>query len=94
MSDYNHGLLPEPCMRLDFGCHHYKSIELGDGTGYIRLDLVHETCHMNVEDNLEETEGIGDIWLECDECHWQMPIEPSTPRFNFCPGCGRKVVSE
>jgi len=38
MSDYNDYLLPEPCLRLDFGFgEQYLSIELGDGTGYLRL---------------------------------------------------------
>ena len=49
------------------------------------------TCHFSVQDNLDETDGMGDVWLECDECHWQMPLEPSTPRFKFCPNCGRRV---
>ena len=50
------------------------------------------TCHIEVHDNLAETEGMGDVWLECDECHWQMPLEPTTPRFKYCPNCGVKVV--
>ena len=38
MSDYNDGLLPEPCLRLDFGFgQEYASVELGDGTGYVRV---------------------------------------------------------
>lgn len=49
------------------------------------------TCHITVQDNMTETEGMGDVWLECDACGWQMPLEPSTPRFNFCPNCGRSV---
>ena len=52
------------------------------------------TCHIEVHDNLAETEGMGDVWLECDECHWQMPLEPTTPRFKYCPNCGARVVSE
>lgn len=52
------------------------------------------TCHIEVHDNLAETEGMGDVWLECDECHWQMPLEPTTPRFKYCPNCRREVVSE
>ncbi len=40
MSDYNDGKLPDPCLRLDTGFgQQYKSIELGDGTGYVRLDV-------------------------------------------------------
>jgi len=49
------------------------------------------TCHITVKDNLAETEGMGDVWLECDECHWQMPLEPTTPRFSFCPNCGKRI---
>lgn len=38
MSDYNDGLIPEPCLRLDYGFgEEYASIELGDGTGYVRV---------------------------------------------------------
>lgn len=65
--------------------------------GWVRVDaatLGAGTCRISVQDNLAETDGIGDVWLECDECHWQMPLEPSTPRFNFCPNCGRRVVDE
>ena len=58
----------------------------------IAATLGRGTCHVTVQDNLAETEGMGDIWLECDACHWQMPLEPSTPRFNFCPNCGHRIV--
>ena len=37
MSDYNDGILPEPCLRM--GTHfgdEYESVEFGDGTGYIK----------------------------------------------------------
>lgn len=41
MGDFNDYNLPGPCLRLDTGCgDDYRSVELGDGTGYIRLDLV------------------------------------------------------
>ena len=50
------------------------------------------TCHISAHDNLTETAGMGDVWLECDECHWQMPLEPTTPRFKHCPNCGRRVA--
>lgn len=52
------------------------------------------TCHIEVHDNLDESEGMGDVWLECDKCHWQMMLEPTTPRFKYCPNCGAKVVAE
>ena len=38
MSDYNDGLVPEPCLRLSCGFgQQYASVELGDGTGYVRV---------------------------------------------------------
>ena len=41
MGDFNDYNLPVPCLRLDTGCGaDYESVELGDGTGYIRRDLV------------------------------------------------------
>lgn len=58
----------------------------------IEATLGRGTCRIAVQDNLAETDGMGDVWLECDACHWQMPLEPSTPRFNYCPNCGREVV--
>ena len=38
MSDYNDGKLTEPCLRLPYGGTEYASVELGDGTGYVRFD--------------------------------------------------------
>lgn len=65
----------------------------------VEATLGRGTCHITVEDNLAETEGMGDVWLECSACHWQMPLEPTTPLFgycpplfSYCPNCGRKVV--
>ena len=38
MNDYNRGALPDPCLRLDYGFgEQWASVELGDGTGYVRL---------------------------------------------------------
>lgn len=38
MNDYNNGTLPDPCLRLDYGFgEQWASVELGDGTGYVRL---------------------------------------------------------
>lgn len=46
-SDYNDGNLPEPCLRLDFGGNEFNSVELGDGTGFVRVGAAY-----NVIDNL------------------------------------------
>ena len=38
MNDYNNGALQDPCLRLDYGFgEQWASVELGDGTGYVRL---------------------------------------------------------
>lgn len=77
------GRKPEEVLfvRYEGGVTHY----LPEGTG---------TCHMEVHDNLLETEGMGEVWLECDKCHWQMPLEPTTPRFKYCPNCRARIKEE
>ena len=57
--------------------------------------LAERTCEIRVFDNMAETDGMGDVWLECSACHWQMDYS-ETPRMplNYCPNCGRKVVDE
>ena len=42
MGDYNNGLLPDQCLRLDFGGEEDRSVELGDGTGYVRVSDVYD----------------------------------------------------
>lgn len=42
MGDYNDHLLPDRCLRLDFGGEEYNSIELGDGTGFVRRDHIYD----------------------------------------------------
>lgn len=64
------------------------------GGGEWRVYAPEKTCHMEVHANFEETAGTYEVWLECDECHWKMPLEPTTPRFKYCPNCRAKVVSE
>ena len=61
MSDYNDGILPEPCLRMDthFG-DEYESIEFGDGTGYIKaapilakVGALHEEIDRLLAENAE-----------------------------------------
>jgi len=42
MGDYNDHKLPDPCLRLDFGGGEYNSIELGEGTGYVKLSFLED----------------------------------------------------
>ena len=50
MNDYNSGALPDPCLRLDYGFgDDWKSVELGDGTGYVRLAEYEKVVGENAE---------------------------------------------
>ena len=41
MGDYNAGLLSDPCYRMSTGDGtKWRSVELGDGTGYVRADAL------------------------------------------------------
>lgn len=68
MSDYNDGILPEPCLRMDthFG-DEYESIEFGDGTGYIKaapilakVGALHEEIDRLRDENAELRELVRD----------------------------------
>ena len=61
MSDYNDGILPTPCLRMDthFG-DEYESVEFGDGTGYIKAAPI-----LAKVGSLHEE--IDRLWNECAE---------------------------
>ena len=79
MRDYNDGLLPEPCLRMDthFG-DEYESVEFGDGTGYVKAEPTLArlgALHVELDDLRDENaklrelvqyiydEGYGDDWF-------------------------------
>ena len=71
MSDYNDGILPEPCLRM--GTHfgdEYESVEFGDGTGYIKaapvlakVGVLHEEIDRLRDESAELRELVSDMWL-------------------------------
>ena len=72
MSDYNDGILPTPCLRMDthFGGE-YESIEFGDGTGYIKaapilakVGALHEEIDRLRDESAELRELVRDMWLK------------------------------
>ena len=80
MSDYNDGILPEPCLRMDthFG-DEYESIEFGDGTGYIKaapilakVGALHEEIDRVRDENAKLLELLAELWASCpvhdDDC--------------------------
>ena len=81
MSDYNDGILPEPCLRMDthFG-DEYESIEFGDGTGYIKaapilakVGALHEEIDRLRDESAELRELVLDVMpIVCDGCHERL----------------------
>lgn len=46
------------------------------------------TCHIDLVDYNEREDR-----FQCRSCDWSIRLKRGTwPRFNYCPGCGRKVV--
>lgn len=81
MSDYNDGILPEPCLRMDthFG-DEYESIEFGDGTGYIKatpilakVGALHEEIDRLRDESAELRELVRDLYEDqcCDGDEWK-----------------------
>ncbi len=73
MNDYNRGALKEPCLRLDYGFgEQWASVELGDGTGYVRLSdyekLKAENAKLReyAESYAKAVEGEGCGWCPYD----------------------------
>ena len=53
------------------------------------------TCSLEVHDSLFDSGGIGDVWVECTACGWQISYKAfatSLVGANYCPRCGAKVV--
>ena len=83
MSDYNDGILPEPCLRMDthFG-DEYESIEFGDGTGYIKaapilakVGALHEEIDRLRDESAELRELVRNLYAcinnrDCDYCEY------------------------
>ena len=53
------------------------------------------TCEFNIKDNMNETEGMGDVWIECSACNcvFDFYADEWLMKMSYCPNCGAKVVS-
>lgn len=53
------------------------------------------TCEYVIKDNMNETEGMGDVWIECSACHcaFDYYADDWLTNMSYCPSCGAKVVS-
>jgi len=52
------------------------------------------TCEFNVKDNMNETEGMGDVWIECSACHcvFDFYADEWLMKMSYCPNCGARVI--
>lgn len=67
MNDYNRGVLPDPCLRLDYGFgKEWASVELGDGTGYVRLADYEKSVAENAK--LRELVSMYSQYTDQDRC--------------------------
>lgn len=66
--------------------------ELNAELGWVR----ERTCKFVIEDNMKETEGMGDVWFRCTNCNttYEYYAGDWLLKQNYCPHCGAKVVSE
>ena len=54
------------------------------------------TCQFTIKDNMNESEGMGDVWIECSACHcvFDFYADEWLMKMSYCPNCGAKVVGE
>ena len=52
------------------------------------------TCEFNIKDNMNETEGMGDVWIECSACHcvFDFYADEWLMKMSYCPSCGARRV--
>ena len=50
-------------------------------------------CEFVIEDNMNETEGMGDVWFRCTGCDMTYDYYAGDwlMKQNYCPNCGRRV---
>jgi hypothetical protein len=51
------------------------------------------TCEYVIEDNMNETEGMGDVWFRCTNCgtSYDYYADEWLLRMPYCPKCGCEV---
>lgn len=50
-------------------------------------------CEFVIEDNMNETEGMGDVWFRCTNCGttFDYYADDWLMKQNYCPHCGFKI---
>lgn len=52
------------------------------------------TCEFSIKDNMNETEGMGDVWIECSACNcvFDFYADEWLMKMSYCPSCGARRV--
>lgn len=50
-------------------------------------------CEFVIEDNMNESEGMGDVWFRCTNCDttFDYYADDWLMKQNYCPHCGFKI---
>ena len=50
-------------------------------------------CEYVIEDNMNESEGMGDVWFRCTNCNTKFDYyaDDWLMKQNYCPHCGFKI---
>lgn len=59
----------------------------------ITATLGRGTCEYVIEDNMNETEGMGDVWFRCTNCgtSYDYYADEWLLKMPYCPRCGCEV---
>ena len=59
----------------------------------IAATLGRGTCEYAIKDNMNESEGMGDVWIECSACHcaFDYYADEWLMNMHYCPNCGARV---
>ena len=67
--------------------------EYEDAYNELSAELGSGACEFVVKDNMNESEGMGDVWIECSACHCQFDYyaDDWLMKMSYCPNCGKAV---
>ena len=63
-----------------------------DGETWVRERI----CEFSIKDNMNETEGMGDVWIECSACNcvFDFYADEWLMKMSYCPSCGARKVNK